>query len=87
MYPCRRVGLTGGLKAVEEALGVARSDEVDEVDGSEAVRLWHAYEDGDTAALERLVEYNRYDAENLRAVLDAVHDRLHAEVFESTCCR
>ena len=83
MYPCRRVGLTGGLKAVEDALGVGRGEDVDDVDGREAVRLWHAYEDGDTAALERLIEYNRYDTENLRAVLDAVHDRLHKEVFES----
>ncbi len=83
MYPCRRVGLTGGLKAVEETLGVGRDEGVDDVGGREAVRLWHAYEDGDTAALERLIKYNRYDAENLRAVLDAVHDRLHAEVFES----
>jgi len=83
MYPCQRVGLTGGLKAVEEKLDVGRDEAVDDVDGREAVRLWHAYEDGDTAALERLIEYNRYDTENLRAVLDAVHDRLHAEVFES----
>ena len=82
MYPCRRVGLTGGLKTVEKTLGVGR-DGVDDVDGREAVRLWHAYEDGDTAALEKLIEYNRYDAENLRAVLDAVHDRLHDEVFGS----
>jgi len=83
IYPCRRVGLTGGLKTVEETLGVGRKDEVNDVDGREAVRLWHAYEDGDTEALERLIEYNRYDAENLRAVFDAVHDRLHSEVFES----
>ena len=85
MYPCRRVGLTGGLKTVEKTLGVGRKEEVDDVDGREAVRLWHAYEDGDTDALERLIEYNRYDAENLRAVLDAVHDRLHDEVFETAC--
>jgi len=84
MYPCRRLDLTGGLKAVEKEIGVGR-DGVDDVDGREAVRLWHAYEDGDTDALERLVKYNRYDAENLRAVLNVVHDRLHAEVFESVC--
>jgi uncharacterized protein YprB with RNaseH-like and TPR domain len=82
MYLCRRIGLTGGLKSVEGALGVGREG-VEEVDGREAVRLWHAYEDGDTEALERLVRYNRYDAENLRAVLEAVHDRLRDEVFVS----
>lgn len=85
LYPCRRLDLTGGLKTVEDTLGVGREEAVDDVDGREAVRLWHAYEDGDTDALERLAKYNRYDAENLRAVLDSVHDRLHAEVFESVC--
>ena len=79
---CRRLGLTGGLKGVEDALGVGREG-VEDIDGREAVRLWHAYEDGDTEALERLVRYNRYDAENLRAVLERVHDRLHDEIFAS----
>ncbi len=80
MYLCRRLGLTGGLKEVEKTLGVGR-DGVEDVDGREAVRLWHAYEDGDTEALERLVKYNRYDARNLRGVLEEVHDRLHDELL------
>jgi len=80
MYLCRRLGLTGGLKSVEDALGVGREG-VEDVDGREAVRLWRAYEDGDTDALERLVRYNRYDAENLRDVLEEVHERLHDEVL------
>jgi len=80
MYLCRRLGLTGGLKEVENTLGVGR-DGVEDVDGRKAVRLWHAYEDGDTEALERLVRYNRYDARNLRSVLEEVHDRLHDELL------
>ncbi|MGK2230316.1 MAG: hypothetical protein ACI9QA_000469, partial [Methanobacteriota archaeon] len=83
MYLCRRVGLTGGLKGAEEALGVGR-DGVEDIDGREAVRLWHAYEDGDTEALERLVRYNRYDTENLRVVLEEVHDRVSEEVLGSS---
>ena len=79
---CRQLGLTGGLKGVEKTLGVGREG-VEDVDGREAVRLWHAYEDGDTEALERLVKYNRYDTENLRSVLERVHERLHDEVFVS----
>jgi uncharacterized protein YprB with RNaseH-like and TPR domain len=82
MYLCRRLGLTGGLKEVEKSLGVGREGSED-VDGREAVRLWHAYEDGDTDALERLVRYNRYDAENLHTVLEKVHDRLHEDMFGS----
>jgi uncharacterized protein YprB with RNaseH-like and TPR domain len=80
MYLCRRLDLTGGLKQVEVDLGIDRGGM--DVDGREAVRLWHRYEDGDEAALDRLVEYNRYDAQNLQTLLDAVAGRLHEEVFE-----
>jgi uncharacterized protein YprB with RNaseH-like and TPR domain len=78
MYPCRQVDLTGGLKAIEADLGIGRDSDVD---GREAVQLWHQYEAGDEGALERLVHYNRLDAENLETLLDAVSDRLHHEVF------
>jgi uncharacterized protein YprB with RNaseH-like and TPR domain len=78
MYPSRQVDLTGGLKAIEADLGIGRDSDVD---GREAVQLWHQYEAGDEGALERLVHYNRLDAENLETLLDAVSDRLHHEVF------
>ncbi|MFB6073052.1 MAG: ribonuclease H-like domain-containing protein [Halobacterium sp.] len=80
MYLCKRLGLSGGLKQVERDLGVDRGGM--DVDGREAVELWHRYEDGDEAALDRLVEYNRYDAQNLQTLLDTVADQLHEEVFE-----
>lgn len=78
MYPCRQADLTGGLKTIERDVGIARESDVD---GREAVRLWHQYEAGDEAALERLTRYNRLDAENLASLLDAVADRLHRDVF------
>lgn len=78
-YPCRRLGLTGGLSAVEHALGIERA--LPDVDGREAVELWHRYEAGDTAALDRLVRYNQEDTRNLLPVLDAVHERLDREIF------
>ncbi|WP_336036983.1 ribonuclease H-like domain-containing protein [Halobacterium yunchengense] len=80
MYLCRRLDLTGGLKQVERDLGVDRGGM--DIDGREAVELWHRYEDGDEAALDRLVEYNRYDARNLQTLLETVCERLHCEVFE-----
>ena len=80
MYLCRRLDLTGGLKQVEQDLGIDRGGM--DVDGREAVRLWHRYQNGDAAALDRLVEYNRYDAQNLQALLDTVTGRLHDDVFE-----
>ncbi|USZ70005.1 ribonuclease H-like domain-containing protein (plasmid) [Halorussus salilacus] len=82
MYLCKRVGLSGGLKSVERDLGIDRAD--DDVDGREAVRLWQRYDrHEDDAALERLVRYNREDAENLKDLLETVRGRLRADVFES----
>ncbi|WP_135828384.1 ribonuclease H-like domain-containing protein [Halorussus halobius] len=81
LYLCKQVGLSGGLKAIEGEVGIDRDDE--DVDGREAVRLWHRYDRReDDAALERLVRYNREDARNLERLLDHVHERLHADVFE-----
>jgi uncharacterized protein YprB with RNaseH-like and TPR domain len=80
IYPCRRAGLSGGLSAVESALGIGRENP--DVSGRDAVRLWHEYEAGDDASLETLVEYNREDTVNLRTVADRVADRLHRSVFE-----
>lgn len=81
MYPCKRLGLSGGLKAIEADLGLERTG-VEDVDGREAVRLWHRYErENDEAALDRLVEYNRYDAENLRELAERVTADLHEAAF------
>ena len=79
LYPCRRLDLTGGLKAVERAVGIER-DRPD-ISGRDAVGLWRRYERGDADALETLVSYNRDDAVNLRALMDRVADSLHAETF------
>ena len=76
MYPCRRIDLTGGLKAIEKAVGIDR-DRPD-LSGRDAVRLWHRYaRDGDDDALETLVSYNRDDTENLQNLADVVATRLH----------
>jgi len=80
IYPCRGLGLTGGLKRVEREVGIDR-DRPD-LSGRDAVRLWHEYEAGDGEALETLVSYNRDDTVNLARLAESVTDRLHAEVFE-----
>ncbi len=64
LYVCRRKGLRGGLKKVEELLGIARITAG--ITGWDAPRLWHRYEaNGDQAALRTLLEYNREDVVNL----------------------
>ncbi len=76
MYPCRRIDLTGGLKAIERTVGIDR-DRPD-LSGRDAVRLWHRYaRDDDDDALDTLVSYNRDDTENLRNLADVVATRLH----------
>lgn len=61
---CRRAGLKGGLKRLEERFGIARSTQG--MNGWDAMRLWERYEnEGDRAALNVLLEYNREDVMNL----------------------
>ena len=74
----RRLGLTGGLKAVEQEIGIER--ERPDISGREAVRLWREYERGDRAALDTLIEYNREDTVNLETLLEVVTGRLHDQV-------
>lgn len=82
LYPCRRIGLTGGLKAIEQRIGIDRGH--DDISGRDAIRLWHAYERrGDDGALETLIEYNRDDTVNLERVAVEVSARLHETVFEA----
>jgi uncharacterized protein YprB with RNaseH-like and TPR domain len=67
MYNCWRNNLYGGLKAVEKQLGIKRK--LKDVDGFEAVKLWWKYVDSfDIEALNRLLEYNKEDVVNLRAL-------------------
>jgi hypothetical protein len=74
-YACKRVGLSGGLKAIEREVGIDR-DRPD-ISGRDAVRLWKEYERGSTDSLETLVSYNRDDAVNLRALMDDLSSTLH----------
>ena len=70
MYLCRRLGLKGGQKAIEKALDICLRDDLADVDGAAAVVLWHRYMRGDTAALQKLVHYNRADIAAMGAILD-----------------
>jgi uncharacterized protein YprB with RNaseH-like and TPR domain len=68
LYICRRQGLRGGLKKVEQILGIGR--DTAGVSGWDAPRLWHRYQTNDDhAALKLLLDYNREDVVNL-AVLE-----------------
>ncbi len=81
MYPLRRIGLSGGLKKIEQELGISRSDETTGIDGFEAVRLWRRYERGEEGALELLLEYNREDIVNLDTIIGMTHQKFVDNAF------
>jgi predicted nuclease with RNAse H fold/dephospho-CoA kinase len=76
MYLCRRVGLTGGQKAIERTLNLKLRDDIEDVDGFAAVLLWHQYLRGDREALQRLIRYNRTDIAAMGKLFDEAVSRL-----------
>ncbi len=76
-FACSRIGLTGGLKAIERRLGIARPDDLNEVSGEDAVHLWRAYKStGNKEFLDKLIAYNEEDIINLRPISDIVYKKL-----------
>ncbi|HSP81628.1 MAG TPA: ribonuclease H-like domain-containing protein [Myxococcaceae bacterium] len=75
-FVCRRLGMGGGLKEIEDRLGLGRPPHMKGVNGWDAVLLWRAYrERGDLAALRFLVEYNLYDSFQLRSLMETAYNR------------
>ena len=67
----RRARLKGGLKLVEDTLGLGRPPHLRGVRGLDAIRLWREYTiNKEIEGLRLLVEYNLYDAINLKSVLE-----------------
>lgn len=79
MYLCRRVGLTGGQKAIENELGLNFRQDLEGVDGFAAVLLWHKYLRGDVESLRRLISYNRADIAAMGGLMDHALARLGYE--------
>jgi len=76
-FASRKVGFKGGLKPLEIELGIHRSDDIIDVDGAMAVRLWHQWErNSDEDALNILREYNRADTINLEYIAGVIYGRL-----------
>ncbi len=75
-----RLGLAGGLKRIEAAVGLGDRRGVEGIGGLDAVRLWHDYSRGNPAALERLVRYNVADTRNLEPLLQLAVRELEGRV-------
>lgn len=69
-FMLKEFGYSGGLKVVEKSLGLSRDDEVCDINGFEAVKLWKRYQKGDDDALRKLLLYNKEDIVNLKCLLD-----------------
>lgn len=76
-----RIGHAGGLKRIEQRLGVGNRAGVEGIDGLDAVRLWQEYRRGSSSALDRLVRYNRADTVNLEPLLHLATTELERRVL------
>jgi hypothetical protein len=66
----KKLGLRGGLKAIEKQVGLSRDPMVEGMNGFDAVLLWKAYQWGDQTALERLILYNTMDIVQLKPLME-----------------
>lgn len=72
----RKLGYKGGLKGIEKQSGITRSSEIEGMDGFDAVRLWNAYQWGDRAALDRLIQYNAADTLHLEPLMEKAFEEM-----------
>lgn len=75
-FAAKRLGLEGGLKKLEQSLGIMREEAVRGLDGYSAVKLWEAYRRGSHEALELLITYNKEDTVNLMHMASTFYERL-----------
>ena len=69
-YLTRRVGLRGGQKKIEKAIGMYRETDILDMTGEQAPRLWSEYLRGDREALNTLIRYNYADVYGMKVILD-----------------
>lgn len=81
MHICRKIGLTGGLKNIEKEIGIARPEEVESANGSDAILLWNSYLiTGDEEFLMKLLLYNEQDCVNLKTLAEYAIPKLWQKV-------
>lgn len=80
-FACKRIGLSGGLKKIEQELGMQRRDLVRGLDGGDALTLWKMYKgSGDEHYLNLLVEYNEEDIINLKKIAHITTQKLKEKI-------
>jgi len=82
-FAAKRLGIKGGLKKVEKQFGIDRDDDVDGLDGYDAVKLWRAHRRGAEGALDVLLRYNAADTTNLMDLAYIIYEQLCAQEKDS----
>src|SRR5712692_7327856 len=72
----RKLGMKGGLKAIEEKFGLKRAASVEDLTGFDATVLWAKHLRGEKSALEQLIQYNTEDVVHLKAIMEIAYDKL-----------
>lgn len=75
-YAARRLGLSGGQKDLERVLNIDVREGIENIEGAEAVLLWHRYLRGDVSALRLLIRYNVADVAAMSLILQHIVDNV-----------
>jgi hypothetical protein len=77
-YAMKKAGYTGGLKRIEQALGVGRESALSKLSGRDAITLWRMADEGEKGAMETLIRYNAEDVASLPDLASIAYDELSA---------
>lgn len=80
-YMLKRLGYRGGLKSIENQMGIRRSNATTGLSGMDAVRLWQQYQLGSQRALDTLLAYNAEDVRNMSELLSEGYRKLARKVW------
>jgi uncharacterized protein YprB with RNaseH-like and TPR domain len=79
-FAAARVGLSGGLKKIEQAIGIARTEDTEGLSGADALTIWDKYRrTGNKEYLDLLLEYNAEDIINLKPLAQHIYTLLKQE--------
>ena len=79
-FVLRRMGLRGGLKSIEQQLGVGRPSELATLSGYDAVRMWALWQEGNVGALQTLIRYNAEDVLSLPELAEIAYNRIATSI-------
>ena len=77
----KKLGYRGGLKSIEQQMGIVRSNATTGLSGWDAVRLWQEYRRGKERSLEILLAYNAEDVRNMSDLLAEGYRRMARQVL------